>query len=904
MPALHTYKHTKSILRHFTVSASVGADSKVIPIQIPDDITLYSGKRLLLIVGNTHITKSNAVWATFYRKHTLGNRNTQAELRTDKVIGSALATGETIGYYTTFTVETDNEALTEVDALNRLISQESQYDVSDDINMPLDYTTEGKSGLLEPESAYKLNRMQNEIRFKNILFSANTMKLVALIRIDKDDWNVTPYTVSATVAGKLTCKFTVYFDKNDFGNKTNDNNTQGTFVVVNSFWSSDKNLTLSVGADIERYSAENTSKDYLRIQIAFNIETTANVAISVQQFEKLENAKLGESLVQTFKADLKFNNQLSAVVYDQILGYSANARYSLPLSSEVVFLPKEITSGDLNDYKTSGYYFAKKESTDPFSISNRPMIGTYRIGDSFRLYIEELDGSVYQRFVSLSATESYQVRSVNDAGLETVTTMNAPREFERIYLSETNTWTEWNMVGRYLHSHKLQDMIASPLSLHFTQDMLDRIGDVESSTSSSPFKGPRVTTGQLPSPAGYMNGDVISFSNGGIYQLVSGNFVRIDIEGLHVFGVSDTSGAKKGLISDELYDKIFDNTFMKKLNANNVYVLVSNQDSYYNDGLENVYDMVLRTEAVGLGNRTVNIGFGTTKAGSENSVAIGYNVLQNSEGIGLGRDITNDGLFAAGIGLTVNSSQVAFGYYNKALSDSNAFIFGVGTEDTNRVNSGYIDSNGYLNFRGFKYYAETNPNTEVSNAPQKYVPRADGEFEDISNYATKQELKELDDSKVDKGNSTTLMVKTEDGKTYPFVLVLDPEIKLLTGPNGNNIAVAYGAGYIEFCDEGIRLVPDDPDAEDAYVTVAGSVTTDGNTKRVNCVFDEESQSYPVCNFSSVISADKMSGLGITNYPVSFDFNTYVVTYKGSETVDFSEYFAEDGEEQTVEEMAF
>ena len=48
----------------------------------------------------------------------------------------------------------------------------------------------------------------------------------------------------------------------------------------------------------------------------------------------------------------------------------------------------------------------------------------------------------------------------------------------------------------------------------------------------------------------------------------------------------------------------------------------------------------------------------------------------------------------------------------------------------------------------------------------------------------------------------------------------------------------------------------------------------------------------------------MSGLGITNYPVSFDFNTYVVTYKGGETVDFSEYFAEDGEEQTVEEMAF
>lgn len=904
MPALHTYKHTKSILRHFTVSTSVGADSKVIPIQIPDDITLYSGKRLLLIVGDTHITKSNAVWATFYRKHTMGNRNVQAELRTDKVIGSILAAGETIGYYTTFTVETDNEALTEVDALNRLISQESQYDVSDDINMPLDYTTEGKSGLLNPESAYKLNRMQNEIRFKNILFSANTMKPVALIRIDKDDWNVTPYTVSATVAGKLTCKFTVYFDKTDLSNKTNDNNTQGTFVVVNSFWSSDKNLTLSVGADIERYSDENNSKEYLRIQIAFNVESTANIAISVQQFEKLENAKLGQSLNQTFKADLKFNNQLSAVVYDQILGYSANARYSLPLSSEVVFLPQEITSGDLNDYKTSGYYFAKKESTDPFLISNRPMMGTYRIGDSFRLYVEELNGSVYQRFISLSATETYQVRSVNDAGLETITTMNAPREFERIYLAETDTWTEWNMVGRYLHSHKLQDMIATPLSLHFTQDMLDRISDVESSTGNNPFKGPRISTGQLPPASQYMNGDVISFSNGGIYQLVGGDFVRVDTEGLHVFIPYDNSKATKGLISRDLYDKIFDNTFMKKFNDNNVYVLVSNQDSYYSDSLENVYDMVLRTEGVGLGNRTVNIGFGTTKAGSENSVAIGYNVLQNSEGIGLGRDITNYGLFAAGIGLTVNSSQVALGYYNKVISDANSFIFGIGGSDTSRANAGYIDGNGYLNFRGFKYYAETNPNTEVSNSPQKYVVRADGDFENIGNYATKQELKELDDAKVEKGNSTTLMVKTEDGKTYPFVFVLDPDIKLLTGPNGNNIAVAYGAGYIEFCDEGIRVVPDDPDAENAYVTISGSVTTDGNTKRVNCVYDENNQTYPPCNFASVISSDKMAGLGFTNYPVSFDFNTYVVTYKGGETVDFSEYFVDSGEEETVDELAF
>ena len=195
-----------------------------------------------------------------------------------------------------------------------------------------------------------------------------------------------------------------------------------------------------------------------------------------------------------------------------------------------------------------------------------------------------------------------------------------------------------------------------------------------------------------------------------------------------------------------------------------------------------------------------------------------------------------------------------------------------------------------------KYYAESDQNQNVASAPQDYLFKANGQFQDLKEFATQDQITELQNTKVDKGSSTSIIFEALDGTKYPLVLILDPEIVQVISPNGNNVIVAYRAGYIEFMEEMLRInTSGDESHEEPYITIGKDVSTSGNTEYVESVFDETSETYNELDFSSSISSAKMSGIGITNYPVKVNFNTFVVTYKNGETLDLSQYFLSDEE---------
>lgn len=873
MNNLHSYKHIKSIRREFYVAEESQISAKEIVIQTTNDNTLFSGKRIMLIFDKNVYFKNKQIWCTYYRTHVNGNRSIIEKLILDEPYTESLPVGTTISYYTSFTVSYDNEALTETDAKLRLVATESEYGESTDINMPFDYKLEGKSGLISPEDLYKLKRLQSEAKFTNIQFSSNTMKPVALIRIEDSDFNITPYSISAIIDTKLSAKITLFYDKIS---------VNGSFISVDSFWSNDKNLIMSVAANTEIRN----EKKYLRIQVAFSQEQIAKIAVSVQNLQKLENANLGEDAPQTGKNDLLFAGATNAQIYDQIIGYSYSSRYALPMQSEVIYLPKEIVSGDLNDFKESGYYFGQEDTGNLKNIVNRPSVNQNPLECSFRLEVQRYstNGPVYQKFIGFE-THPY-IHHIDENGSVSEQT---PRIYERIFANDI--WSSWLEVGRLEHSHMLEDLGESPNSLHFTQAILDIINGLGQSSTDTPWKSPRLTSIDQLTPSSYRNGDVVSLTSGGIYQLVNGAFKRVDIDGLYVFDINDagTNPNQTGLISRKLYEQIFSNTFMKKLNDNNSYILVSNDNSWYSNSLQNVFDFVKRSEYVLTENNTLHIGFGNTLAKSEKSIAIGTNVSQENMGVSIGNDINSYGIGSFGNGLEAKNNQLVFGKFNNPIT-SEGFIFGFGSNSENKKTVGYLDSEGYLHINGVKYFSESDIKTDVKNNPNKYLLKADGNYYDSTQIATVEQIEELKNTKLDKGNSSIIIFETTDGEKYPFVFALDPDIVQIQGVNGNNIVVAFSAYYVQFLEESIRIVIEDLNADNPYVNIGTEVSASGQSQNVEATFNEETQLYEVLDFSSSISSEKMGGLGITNYPTKFDFNTYIVTYKNGETLDLSQYF--------------
>lgn len=868
MNSLNTFKHIKSLKREFYVAEISQISAKEIFIQKTDDITLFSGKRIMLIFDENIYFKQNPVWCTYYKTHQNGKNDIVEKLVLDKPYNQELQIGTIIKYYTSFVVNYDNEALTETDALLKLKPIESKYGESTNINNPLDFILEGKYGLISPENEYKLNRLNTEFKFTDIGFFEDVYNTIALIKINDDDYNITPYTVNVIIDTKLSFNLTLYFDKIC---------VNGSFLKINSFWCYDDNLKINLSANTETFDEQR----YLRIKLSFS-ETQQSVKISVGVNNISKLANLNEiSGEQSSIFNLKFGNSDNALISNQILGYSYSARYSLPLVGETIYLPKEIVNGDLNDFKNSGYYFG--EILDNNNILNSPIVNQNKLLSQFRLCVESHnDNCVYQRIVCFK-THSYITNVENGNVINSNTT---PYIFERIFFNDS--WTEWLEIGRLEHSHNLYDLAENENSLHFSKEYLDILQKLESSSNNTPWKSILIQSNDQLDPSLYRNGDVVSVLTGGIYQLNNNNFERLDINGLYVFGLNDESSDpnQKGLINKELYDQIFSNAFMKKINDNNSFVLVSNNTEDYPELIENIFDFVKRDSQVSFNNNTISLGFSETLASSENSIAIGINVKQSNIGCSLGCNIISNGIGCFGIGLTSKSNQTIIGKYNSIL-DIDGVIFGGGDSDSNRKTIGYLDNEGYLNAKGFKYYAESNNNTEVENNPQNYILKANGEFEDVRNLATKEDIEEIENSKLDKGNSSVIVLETLDNKKYSFVFAIDPDIVQIQGPNNNNIIVAFGAYYIEFLEESITI---NVDSNNPSIKISENVSSTDQSQTIEITYNEETQKYDVIDFSSYISEEKMNNLNITNFPTIFDYNTYIVTYKDGQTLDLSEYF--------------
>lgn len=893
--------------------------------------------------------------------------------------------GKTLRYYTQILVEHDNEVMSETDVMSRLVAEESKpqptiitgENSSHRFLNPLGDVDGGRRGLIEADELSKLRRLKRNVMFwndVNTLVTDGTFFTVCIAKLDNTD---SSESIDIRFSSYLiNTSFTVHVNKiyASMNNNANVNyditklqlmepDGYNGAITVDYFdvRMEDKGgmlsvrPVLSVKATIEKYAATGNTM-YVRIECKVDFKNkdgnqgtrNATITLGAKDIKTLsyyhENVKQKESAGAdlTKSIPLKFfypsyrmssenniadelinknSNKGEAEIDEWTLGFTSGRRVSIPRPSELMNTPEFIVSGDLNNFKSSGYYWTiGNASPQNPTIKNVPVRfnGTelLPITDSFRLEVQNLDGYdnnallysplyaqiygeeinfgklktsfVLQRLVSLTAKQSV-VTQYDDNGNPSLFE-EAPYIYERLYIKTygngNETWTAWNEVGRKNHLHKLEELAPSPKSLHFSQEIKDQITGAVGTIKDSPF-----VSEPIANPYAYTGKDgnvfissVTDANNGlgikyGIYQKQeSGVIKRIDIGALTLLTPTTNPGSLQtdtiGAISKELFVSLIGSQFLKNIatdGTKQAFVFCKNDGYNGNENID-VFDIVNRSgnNNLTLAEKSISFGFGNTQANGPSSIAIGVNVVSSSSSnvIMIGSDISGvNGRIGIGTGLDMSNTEYVFGRFNasKHRMSGETVVFalgnGRGPEENNRQNIFEIAQNGIIGVNGVKKF-----DFVVADGQdiEKIAFNVNGGTIDISEYAEKSVVEELDRNKVDIGSNFVTRFIGENGIPYDMVSATDSDVEVQNYPADGKILYSPG-NYLIF-PEGFRIdfleteVEDEKDEAQEYIEiyVPGTISSDNKVRVFTCMaeynVDEETQdvttSYSLIDFAN------------------------------------------------------
>lgn len=878
----------------------------------------------------------------------------------------------------------------------------------------------GRRGLIESDELSKLRHLKRNVMFWNdaeTIVRDGERFLVCVAKLDNTD-PVESIDVRFS-SYLLNASFTVYVNKiyASMNNNANDNyditklsmlipDDYNGAITVNYFDARLENKAglhserpvIKVQATIEKYAATGETA-YLCVYCTVDLKNKdteqalkqATITIGAKDIETLtyfhKNVEQKESngVVSTKSVPLNFfypsyrivdvdtdeeltralENKNSdsgiAEIDEWTLGFTSGRRVSIPRPSEMMNIPQIITSGNLNNFKDSGYYWAiGNKNTQNITFENVPkrLVGgeTILITDSFRLEVQNLNGYdnnallyeplyqqiyglenadiiklktsyVYQRLISLSATQKIATKYENKIPSEE----EIPYIYERLYIGlnadGTEKWTPWTEVGRKAHTHMLEELGESSNSMHFTQELYNKIDGsatalLNSPFDSTPFQGNfQQYDGAIGNafitklPSDVTNEMGITY---GLYQKQSDGITRrIDIGGLTLLKpdsvISDDTEII-GAISKELFEMLIGSTFVKNIGTEGHKAFVFATNKYSASTEVDVFDIVNRgTDLVNtLAGNSISFGFGLTQAQNDNSIAIGNNVIAPSQNtIAIGNEITGGNLLI-GIGdnLYGDSARIVLGRYNslhKRISSQNAVFFAIGngTDNNNRKTIFEITENGSIGVKGIYRYdnSEDLPGKDI----EKVAFNVNGGIIDISEYAEKSVVEEIDRNKVDIGSNFVTRFIGQNNTPYDLISATDPNIEIRPIPETGVGNILYSPEHYLIFPEGFRIdfltheETDEDGKESSYeyveVFIPGTITKYGNALVLWCKATEELDddgnliglSYPLLDFNEYVEYKKVS---LPNPVVSVNLTTGKYTRYDGEEYDYDNFETE------------
>lgn len=958
------------------------------------DETLYSGKRILLFDGgNTYCVRywKFSVANSADNETSLSEFITfeNAQLKEQNVIGKTYRYYAQIlvEYDNEAMTETDVMSRLAAEASNPQPTLITVNTTSSRFTNPVGNFGGGRRGLIESDELSKLRHLKRNVMFWNdaeTIVRDGERFLVCVAKLDNTD-PVESIDVRFS-SYLLNASFTVYVNKIY---ASMNNNSNGNYditklsslipdgyngaITVNYFDTRLENKAglhserpvIKVQATIEKYAATGETA-YLCVYCTVDLKNKdaeqalkrATITIGAKDIETLtyfhKNVEQKESngVISTKSVPLNFFYPSSRIVDtdeeltkalenknsdsgiaeidEWTLGFTSGRRVSIPRPSEMLNIPQIITSGNLNNFKDSGYYWAiGNKNTQNITFENVPkrLVGgeTILITDSFRLEVQNLNGYdnnallyeplyqqiyglentdidklktsyIYQRLISLSATQKIVTKYENKIPSEE----EIPYIYERLYIGlnadGTEKWTPWTEVGRKAHTHMLEELGESSNSMHFTQELYNKIDGsatalLNSPFDSTPFPGvPQSYDGATGNafitkmPSDDKNEMGITY---GLYQKQSdGNARRIDIGGLTLLKpdsvISDDTEIV-GAISKELFNALIGSQFVKNIGTEGHKAFVFSTNKYSTGTEVDIFDIVNRGELETniLAGNSISFGFGLTQAQNVNAIAIGNNVvapLQNS--IAIGNEITGDNLLI-GIGdnLYGGSVRIVLGRYNSLSKRINSqdnvfFAIGNGTDTNKRKTIFEITENSFIGVNGIYRYEKGDL---VGKDIEKVAFNVNGGIIDISEYAEKSVVEEIDRNKVDIGsNFVTRFISQENGTPYDLVSATDPNIEIRPIPETGVGNILYSPEHYLIFPEGFRIdfltheESDEDGKESSYeyveVFIPGTITKSGKALVLWCQATEELDddgnvvglTYPILDFNEYVEYKKVS----------------------------------------------
>lgn len=760
-------------------------------------------------------------------------------------------------YYATFEVESDNELMTESDALKRLQPIESIYPKSTLIAKPTNYSDSGKSGLIDGESYNKLNRLQKFIEFENLSFVGTTPVTIAIIRCDNDYNLQTKIEINNSNSFNLSFNFSV-------SGVSFDSEETTQYLEVTHF-EGDVMPTLSFKRETGLIKTETVY--YLRVILSLSKSVVkCKMNVSVDKFENLlvEQAITLSSIKSKF---LKLNNIEAVQILNGIIGYSKTGIDTLSMPGESQIKPIEILNGDLNNYKLSGFYYATKINSG--NILNKPysVVGeTTSDNISFRLnVISDSVGNTIQEYTYMELPQ----------------TEKEPRIFQRVFTGAV--WCVWSEVGRKIHNHKLEDLTPTDKSLHFTKLLKDTITKNDDIITNLPLKITVKTIADLPEISTAFVGAVVSVQNpAGLYMCemvgTTKKWVAKTIEYLKIFDIA-VAQTVAGLISPKLYDKWNLSGMTKEIKKDSkiAYVNKHNDEKLYST-VNEYYDLVSRTDItpISLGSKSISFGFGDNQLSTGvSSIAIGTSNYVNglsSIAIGTSNYASNNYEVTIGTGL-VSNSNVVLGKNNTENNEA-GFIIGDGDSDTNKHNLFEVLKNGTTKSETF---AKVTPKKGKEIA---YAMLEDGTGYNIDLLTKQSDFDKLKEEVVTRGSNFKITFEGVDGSINETFMLIDNTIMFVNVPNGKLSTNEKGTGVTP---EGFQLKPEY--SPESAVIIPGIYSKSGQETIVLAEYVEGEEEPKPIDLTDSLNLTKL----IADFPtylkiVDYSYPDFTLTYSNSEKI--------------------
>lgn len=861
MKVLSNIEKINQTVVNIVINKSYQGTSKILDGISIEDPLLYPGKKLEIRIDRF---RDVVLKGTYQESVPDGQTQVIQLIELEDTLAnlgiSDIATSDSCYYFSNFTIEKDNNLLSQSDAIVNLGASPNIYNPGNNITQPQNFNRKGTPGFVNGEDYNKLLSLMKYVKFSNINLAGNNYQTIALIKTNEEY----DFTTRIRIRGKEMFAdfiFTCYQDKTgvlqrylqvvSFESIVKDNDPDNMYKLMLKFKK-------------ESGTVEDKTLNFIRIDaytIPDGMENTS-IDIAVCQFEDLINQQLVTPGSVTSE-NITLGKSEDVEISTGIVGYTSSEKLALVQDGESPIRPLLLdTSGNLNDLKTPGFYHIPKEHAPNWT--NRPAdtnTSLVPVDCDFRVNVySDYEGSVRQEYIYQSDTET-------------------PRMFYRN--CQDGVWKSWTEYAYKYHSHRLEDLEETDNSMHVSKEMIDKWNQAAEDINDSPIKGMVDTVDDLPTN-GMQEGDWIAVKNpGGLYFYDGTKWIPKTIEALQAFDVN-TRIDVNGLITPALYDLLRNSGIGKKITHASgsffahIDTLVSNYSANGQKVGNGAYDLVYHDSLFdgSIGEKSIALGFGSTTNTRYGGIAIGENVVNNGS-LGIGRNITNEiNGIGIGEGLTVKSSSVVLGKYNDPSIDS-YFVVACGNDSATPLDVLVLDKNMTLITRSFKKLEFENMKSDRGYD----MMLVDGNNVSQSKFGLQTDIDNLYNTKVDKGEYITIRIVPEDApedgsEDAYFNILYDTASMILNTPTGRCLVDSVGNVTLP---EGIII---NPLSETGQVTIPSNLWGGDVNKILTAEYNEDTETREPINIENEYNHEG------SNYPIIVDFDNWIITYKDGKTVNW------------------